>query len=95
MILDDFIIEWDNEKNLWLQENRHVSFELIGVKLLDKDILDIISNPNHKYWHQFLLIVDINDYVYAVPFIIDQDKRMIFLKTIIPSRKYTKKYLKL
>jgi hypothetical protein len=35
--------------------------------------------------------LEINDYVYYVPFIEDNEK--IFLKTIIPSRKYTKKYL--
>ena len=32
-----------------------------------------------------------NDYVYVVPFI--QNQQTLFLKTIIPSRKETKKYL--
>lgn len=93
MNLDDYIIDWDREKNLWLQKNRRVSFELIEIKLLDKDILDIINNPNKKFSHQFILIVSINDYVYVVPFVIDKVGKTIFLKTIIPSRKYTKKYL--
>jgi hypothetical protein len=37
------------------------------------------------------MVTNINEYVYLVPFI--EDEKMIFLKTIIPSRKATKKYL--
>ena len=34
----------------------------------------------------------LDDYVYAVPYVEDSEK--IFLKTVFPSRKYTKLYLK-
>jgi hypothetical protein len=37
-------------------------------------------------------VVRIDDYAYLVPFVEDDDE--VFLKTIIPSRKATKKYLK-
>ncbi len=37
------------------------------------------------------MIADINRYAYLVPFVIDKDE--YFLKTIIPSRKATKRYL--
>ena len=37
------------------------------------------------------MVININDYIFLVPFIEDENK--IFLKTIIPSRKATKKYL--
>ncbi len=36
------------------------------------------------------MAVEINDYIYLVPFVIKGDE--IFLKTIIPGRKATKKY---
>lgn len=36
-------------------------------------------------------VINIDNYVYLVPFIEDQQK--YFLKTIFPSRKATKKYL--
>jgi len=36
--------------------------------------------------------VRIGDYIYSVPFV--EDDRKVFLKTIIPSRKATKKYLR-
>ena len=38
-----------------------------------------------------IYIVEINNYVYIVPFV--ETENEIFLKTIIPSRKATKKYL--
>jgi len=44
-----------------------------------------------KFAHQKIFIVAINDYVYIVPFVEDED--VLFLKTIVPSRKMTKKYL--
>ena len=93
MDLRNYIIDWNKDKNLWLLKNRNVSFEVIEVKLLEQDILDIIPHPNEKYSHQFLLVVNIEDYIYIVPFVVDKEKEVIFLKTVIPSRKYTKKYL--
>jgi hypothetical protein len=54
--------------------------------------LDIIEHPNKaKYPDQKIFIVEVDEYVYLVPFI--EDDKLIFLKTIIPSRKMTKKYL--
>jgi len=44
-----------------------------------------------KYPHQKVLIVKMNDYVYAVPFV--EDGKTWFLKTTIPSRKETRRYL--
>jgi len=36
------------------------------------------------------MIVLLNDYIYYIPFVQDDEK--IFLKTIVPSRKLNKKY---
>lgn len=38
------------------------------------------------------LLLNIDNYVYAVPFVYENDST-IFLKTIFPTRKSTKKYL--
>jgi hypothetical protein len=55
--------------------------------------LDIIEHPNQeKYKGQRIFIVNINNYACLVPFV--ESEREIFLKTIIPSRKATKKYLR-
>ncbi len=84
-------INWDPEKNKKLIKERGVSFEICLVHIEQGKILDIINNKT-PYEHQFVYVLEIDDYVYYVPFV--EDKEKIFLKTIIPSRKATKKYLK-
>jgi hypothetical protein len=54
--------------------------------------LDIVEHPNQVHYEdQRIIVIKISGYVYLVPFAEDDEK--IFLKTIIPSRKATKKYL--
>jgi len=85
-------IEWNNDKNIFLKKERNVSFEDVVVKIEAEDLMDILSHPNSKkYPNQKIFIISFDDYVYLVPFVEDDDK--IFIKTIIPSRKYTKIYL--
>jgi len=56
------------------------------------DLFDIVAHPNQsKYLNQQILVVKINDYVYLVPFVENENGK--FLKTIIPSRKATRDYL--
>ena len=76
----------------WEVKN-NVSFEQVVMHIEQGDLLDIIKHPNNaKYAHQKVLVVMIKNYVYAVPFV-EEDVNTRFLKTIIPSRKLTKKYL--
>ncbi len=84
--------DWNNEKNKELLKERGISFEEIVFCIMHDGLLDIIEHPNKtKYPNQNIFIVDIDEYVYLVPFA--EDEEVIFLKTIIPSRKMTKKYL--
>ncbi len=84
--------EWSEEKNRQLMQDRNISFEIVVVCIKNGDILDKVRHPNHKkYPHQYIYIIKIDEYVYAVPFV--RDDRKIFLKTIIPSRKLTRQYL--
>ena len=86
---------WDEKKNLYLKENRNICFEDIIVAINENRILDIINHPNQqKYPGQKILIVEINNYAYMVPYNEDKEREEIFLKTIIPSRKMTKIYLR-
>ena len=86
------IFDWDTEKNEMLINSRGVSFEEVIAILESGGELDILDHPNkEKYAHQKIYVVEINGYVYLVPFVQDKDK--IFLKTIIPSRKAQRKYL--
>jgi uncharacterized DUF497 family protein len=86
-------IIWNQEKNQVLKQQRNISFELVTNLIETKQVLDIIKHPNEdKYPNQRIFVVEFNNYVYLVPFV--EDETQIFLKTIIPSRKATKKYLK-
>lgn len=84
--------DWDEEKNAKLKEEREVGFEDVVDAIEDNRVLDRIDHPNKEHYpNQKIMIVKINDYAYLVPFVEDEEK--IFFKTIIPSRKMTKKYL--
>jgi uncharacterized DUF497 family protein len=84
---------WNKDKNQQLQEQRGITFEEIAQAIEQGNLLDVIKHYNpDKYPNQKILIVRIDDYVYLVPFV--ENDLEIFLKSIIPSRKMTKKYLR-
>lgn len=84
--------EWNEEKNEQLKAEREISFEEILTAIEDDRLITITEHPNKKkHPNQYILIVDIENYAYVVPCIIDEEK--IFLKTIYPSREATKKYI--
>ncbi len=83
---------WSDEKNRLLIKERNVCFEDVIMSINNGKLLDIVKNPSLDRENQYCLIVDIGNYAYVVPFVID--KSIFFLKTIYPSRKQTKKYLK-
>jgi len=84
---------WDNNKNIELQKQRGISFEVVIYHIEIGRIVDILEHPNKtKYPNQRIFMININDYIYLVPFV-ENDKE-VFLKTIIPSRKATREYLK-
>ena len=86
-------INWNAEKNQTLINERRISFEDIVFSIQSGDLLDDVCHPNSgKYPNQRLFVVSVDDYVYLVPYIETADE--IFLKTIIPSRKATKQYLR-
>ena len=84
---------WNNEKNRLLKSERQVCFEDVIISIEMGFLLDILEHPNQdKYKGQKIFVVQIGDYVYLVPML--ENETEIFLKTIIPSRKANKKYLK-
>lgn len=86
-------IEWDERKNAKLRSQRGVCFEDVQAAIEEGDVLDDIAHPNTlHYSHQRMYIIRIDKYAYLVPY--EEDETKIFLKTIIPNRKATKKYLK-
>ena len=90
--VDDIFYNWNNDKNELLKKSeRNISFEMVVSALNNRKLLDIISSPTHK--QQLCFVVEIENYCYIVPFVKENDK-ILFLKTIYPSRKHTKYYLR-
>jgi hypothetical protein len=76
-----------------LKAERHISFEEIVLAIEADGLRDILKHPNPmKYARQFVFIVAVGEYAYLVPFVEEEDH--YFLKTIIPSRKATRDYLR-
>jgi uncharacterized DUF497 family protein len=85
--------DWDDAKNAKLRAERGIGFEDIVFHIERGGLLDILDHPNPgRYTSQRIFVVEREDYVYLVPFV--EDERTVFLKTIIPSRKATKQYLR-
>ena len=83
---------WNHEKNLKLKAERGISFDQVAMHIERGDVLDVIQHKNQKrYPNQKILVVEIDNDAYLVPFI--EDDKGKFLKTIIPSRKATRYYL--
>jgi uncharacterized DUF497 family protein len=84
---------WNEDKNRRLKVERNISFEEVVFYIEKGQLLDIVEHPNpEKCGGQRIFVVEVNDYAYLVPFV--ESEREIFLKTVIPSRKATKKYLR-
>lgn len=87
------VFDWSDEKSKFLEQTRGVSFEDVIFHIQNGDVLDVIKHPNVvRYPKQNIILVNIEGYVYLVPYV--KEKGIRFLKTIIPSRKASKEYLK-
>lgn len=82
---------WNAEKNQRLLEERGITFERIVFEIGLGNERAVFLHPNQvKYPGQLISVVEVDDYVYLVPFI--ENDAEIFLKTIIPSRKATRQF---
>ena len=85
-------INWNSTKNQQLIVERGISFEDIVFYIQQGQLLDDIVHPNsEKYPEQRIFVISVDDYVHLVPYV--ENRKEIFLKTVIPSRKATKQYL--
>jgi uncharacterized DUF497 family protein len=87
----DKTYNWNADKNQWLVQERGISFERIVFEISLGNEITVLIHPNqHKYPGQMISVVEVDGYVYLVPFV--ETESEIFLKTIIPSRKATKQF---
>lgn len=88
----EYRFEYSEEKNLLLLESRGFNFEWAIENILSGNL---VANIEHfKYENQYLFLLKVGGYIYVVPYVKDERRKVYFLKTIYPSRKFTKIYLK-
>jgi len=80
---------FDEEKNQKLFKQRGITFEQVIEAITNDKVLHDMAHPNkEKYPNQRLMIVDLDNYTYEVPYL--QNKHEVVLKTIYPDRRYKK-----
>lgn len=88
-----FSIRFNEEKNQLLGVTRGITFDEVIDSIQVGGLLADIAHPSKHRPHQRVYVVKVKNYAYAVPYVIDMQKKEIFLKTIYPSRALTKKYI--
>lgn len=78
------VIEWDEEKNELLKQTRGICFEQIKAAIEEGRFIGPEINPSRE--NQMRIVVKIDDYPVAVPFVEMEDGGW-FLKTAYFSRK--------
>ena len=76
--------KWNLTKSARLKRTRGISFE----DIIRGRLVAVKEHP--KKSHQGMLLFEFKKYIWVVPFV--EEKDYIFLKTLYPSRKYTKIY---
>jgi hypothetical protein len=89
-----FDINFNEEKNQLLKATRGVGFDEVIDAMSKGNVLADIVHPSKSRLNQRLYVIKIKKYAYAVPYVINVQKREIFLKTAYPSSTLTKKYIK-
>ena len=85
--------DWDPSKDELLRRTRRVSFADVVYSIEHGGLLDTIDHPNQeRYPGQQIYIVRMRDYVYQVPF--DRTESGVFLRTLYPSRRAFRDYLR-
>ncbi|OQY65514.1 hypothetical protein B6D29_03725 [Microgenomates bacterium UTCPR1] len=85
--------KFNQDKNELLKSSRKISFEYVIKKIGNDKQTRLVEHPNKKkYPKQRMFLIKKEKYIYVVPFVEEED--YIFLKTIYPSAKYTRKLLK-
>ena len=77
-------IKWNHVKSERLKRTRGVSFE----DIISSELIAVKEHPKRD--GQNIMLFKYNNYIWIVPYV--EDDNSIFLKTLYPSRKYTKYY---
>lgn len=85
--------KFSSAKNELLKASRNISFDEVLMCLKRDNLLADIAHPSAKHNNQRIYVIKMRNYAYAVPYVINKERKEIFLKTIYPSRAFTNLYL--
>lgn len=77
-------IRWNNLKSERLKRTRGATFE----EIISSELIAVKRHPKRE--DQNIMLFKYKGYIWIVPYI--EEKDCVFLKTLYPSRKYTKLY---
>ena len=84
------MIRWSDEKDQQLRRDRGVSLEAVAAMISRGEYKDVLKHPTRH--NQCIFILDIDEYTWVVPFVLEDDGSGIFLKTAFPSRRFHRRY---
>jgi hypothetical protein len=91
--VEDWDYAFNPEKNARLIRERGIGFEEIIALIEAGKLIRVLEHPDKaKYPNQLLYEIDVDGYIYVVPVV--KVHRVLFLKTIYPSRKATRRRAK-
>ncbi|MGH9476676.1 MAG: hypothetical protein ACRD1C_10115 [Terriglobales bacterium] len=81
---------WDSDKDARLRATRGIGFEEIVFQMESGNLIEILEHPQaERYPGQRVFVVWCRDYAYLVLFV--KSDEVALLKTIIPSRRVTRR----
>lgn len=83
-------IEWDPDKERWLNHERGLSFILVLEAIMSDKVVDDFPHPSPARSNQRILIIRIGGRHVAVPYVTDGKTK--FLKTMYLSRDLDARY---
>jgi hypothetical protein len=89
-----FNIRFSEAKNQLLKATRGIGFDEVIVLLKRGNLLADKKHISQTRPNQRVYVIRVGQYAYVVPYVINPQTNEIFLKTVYPSRKLTKLYIK-
>jgi hypothetical protein len=86
-----FTVKWNEDKNEWLKTHRGISFEAVVAAIENDRLLGDVDHPGPNRKHQRMLVVELDGYACAVPYVVDGIT--VFLKTAFRSRDMQKRFM--
>ena len=81
------LFDFNSEKNELLFKTRGITFNQVIETIENNGVLLDFKHPNQdKYPNQMIMVVNLNNYTYCVPYVINGDE--IYLKTAYPNRNF-------